>query len=209
MCLIALKGEGMTDAALRDVAHYKVRTQVAKVQGAAVPPPFGGRYRQIMIYVDPQKLHSYELSPMDVVRAVNETNLILPAGNVRMGPMDYPIYTNSQFSDLEGLLRIPIKTVNQSSITIADVGIPKDAAQIQYNIVRVDGQPSVYQPVLRQGGDTNTIAVVDAVHREVANLLDVPANLVARSSSTSQNLSSARSRRCSAKGDSESCSPRS
>jgi multidrug efflux pump subunit AcrB len=133
-----------------------------------------------MIYVDPQKLRSYELSPMDVVRAVNETNLILPAGNVRIGPMDYPIYTNSQFSDLEGLLRIPIKTVNQSSVTIADVGVPKDAAQIQYNIVRVDGQPSVYQPVLRQGGDTNTIAVVDAVHREVANLLDVPENLVAR-----------------------------
>lgn len=180
VCLIALKGEGMTDAMLRDIGHYKVRTQVAKVPGAAVPPPFGGRYRQIMVYVDPQKLEAHQLSPMDVVRAVNDANLILPAGNVRIGAIDYPIYTNSQFRDLNGLLQLPVKTAGQALVTIADIGTAKDAAQIQYNIVRVDGQPSVYQPVLRQGGDANTIAIVDAVKNEVANLLDVPRELVAR-----------------------------
>src|SRR6478752_5966180 len=97
VCLIALKGAGMTDAQLRDIGHYVVRTQVAKVPGAAVPPPFGGKYRQIMVYVDPRKLDAHDLSPMDVVRAVNDANLIMPAGNVRMGPVDYPIYTNSQY----------------------------------------------------------------------------------------------------------------
>src|SRR2546426_8685789 len=180
VCLIALKGEGMTDAELRDIGHYKVRTQVAKVQGAAVPPPFGGTYRQIMVYVDPNKLEAYQLSPMDVVRAVNDANLVIPAGTVRMGPLDYPVFTNSQFTDMTGIMRSPIKTVGQASVTVGDVGVAKDAAQIQYNIVRVDGQPSVYQPVLRQGGDTNTIATVDAVKREVANLLDTPDNLVAK-----------------------------
>ena len=99
VCLIALKGEGMSDAELRDIGHYRVRTQVAKVPGAAVPPPFGGRYRQIMVYVDPTEARgATRLSPMDVVRAVNETNLIMPAGTVRVGPVDYPIFTNSQFT---------------------------------------------------------------------------------------------------------------
>ncbi|MBI4454855.1 MAG: efflux RND transporter permease subunit [Acidobacteria bacterium] len=180
VCLVALKGEGMTEAALRDIGHYKVRTQLAKVQGAAVPPPFGGLYRQIMVYVDPQKLEAHQLSPMDVVRAVNEANLIMPAGGVRIGPIDYPIYTNSQYRDVESILQLPIKTVGQASVMVGDIGTVQDAAQIQYNIVRVDGQPSVYQPVLRQGGDTNTIAVVNAVKGEVGNLLDVPDNLVAR-----------------------------
>ncbi|HTM49257.1 MAG TPA: efflux RND transporter permease subunit [Bryobacteraceae bacterium] len=180
VCLIALKGEGMTDAELRDIGHYKVRTQVAKVQGAAVPPPFGGTYRQIMVYVDPKKLEAYSVSPMDVVRAVNDANLVIPAGAVRMGPLDYPVFTNSQFTDMAGIMQSPIRTVGQASVKVADVGTAKDAAQIQYNIVRVDGQPSVYQPVLRQGGDTNTIATVDAVKKEVANLLDTPDNLVAR-----------------------------
>jgi multidrug efflux pump subunit AcrB len=180
VCLIALKGDGMTEAQLRDIGHYVVRTQVAKLPGAATPPPFGGKYRQIMVYVDPRKLDAHDLSPMDVVRAVNDANLILPAGNVRMGPIDYPIYTNSQYRDVSSILDLPIKQVGQAAVTVRDVGITKDAAQIQYNIVRVDGQPSVYQPVLRQGGDINTIAVVDAVRKEVGRLLDIPDNLQAR-----------------------------
>lgn len=180
VCLIAMKGEGMSEAMLRDVGHYKVRTQVGKIPGAATPPPFGGKYRQIMIYVDPRRLDAYQLSPMDVVRAVNDANLILPAGSIRMGPMDYPIYTNSQFRDTGSIMEMPIKTIGQAPVRVADIGVAKDAAQIQYNIVRVDGQASAYQPVLRQGGDTNTIQVVDAVKKEVANLLDVPDNLVAK-----------------------------
>ena len=73
-----------------------MRNQVANVPGASVPQPFGGRYRQIMVYVDPLKLEAHQLSPMDVVRAVNDSNLILPAGDVQIGPLDYSIYTNSQ-----------------------------------------------------------------------------------------------------------------
>jgi multidrug efflux pump subunit AcrB len=180
VCLIALRGEGLTEAALRDIGHYRVRTQVAKVAGAAVPPPFGGRYRQIMVYVDPQRLEAHQVSAMDVVRAVNEANVILPSGNVRIGPLDYPIFTNSQFTDLDGVNQLPVKTVGAGQVTVGDLAIVRDAAQIQYNSVRVDGQPSVYQPVLRQGGDSNTIAVVNAVKREVANLLDVPDNLEAK-----------------------------
>ena len=111
VCLITLKGEGLNETQLRDLAQYAVRNQVANVRGASVPQPFGGKYRQIMIYVDPLKLEAHQLSPMDVVRAVNDSNLILPAGDVRIGPLDYSIYTNSQVEDVAGINEIPLKTV--------------------------------------------------------------------------------------------------
>lgn len=180
VCLITLKGEGLSETSLRDTAQYAVRNQVANVAGASVPQPFGGRYRQIMVYVDPLKLEAYKLSPMDVVRAVNDSNLILPAGDVRIGPIDYSIYTNSQVGVINDINRIPLKIINNALVTVGDVGRAKDAEQIQNNIVRVDGQPSVYLPVLKQGGDTNTIAVVDGVKAAVARLFDVPRELITR-----------------------------
>src|ERR1035437_9464326 len=82
VCLITLKGQGLTETRLRDLGQYNVRNQVASVPGSAVPPPFGGKYRQIMVYVDPLKLEAHQLSVMDVVRTVNQSNLILPAGDV-------------------------------------------------------------------------------------------------------------------------------
>src|SRR5712671_176826 len=96
VCLISLKGEGLNETQLRDLGQYNVRNQVANVPGASVPQPFGGRYRQIMVYVDPLKLEAHQLSVMDVVRTVNDSNLILPAGDVRIGSTDYNLYTNSQ-----------------------------------------------------------------------------------------------------------------
>ncbi len=180
VCLIALKGKGLNETVLRDTGQYAVRNQVANVKGASVPQPFGGRYRQIMVYVDPLQLQAYSLSPMDVVRAVNDSNLILPAGDVRIGPIDYSIYTNSQIDNIPDINRIPLKTVGVRSVTVGDVGLARDAQQIQTSIVRVDGQPSVYLPVLKQGGDTNTIAVVQGVRDAIANLVDVPKQLVTR-----------------------------
>src|SRR6187397_2064471 len=96
VCLITLKGEGMDQTQLRDQGQYNIRNQVANVQGASVPQPFGGRYRQIMVYVDPLKLEAHQLSVMDVVRAVNDSNLILPAGDVKIVPLNYSLYANSQ-----------------------------------------------------------------------------------------------------------------
>ena len=140
-----------------------MRNQIASVPGASVPQPFGGRYRQIMVYADPYKLEAHQLSLMDVVRSLNNSNLILPAGDVQLGMLDYNIYTNSQLRTISEINNLPVKTVGQSPIRVADIGYAKDAQQIQTNIVRVDGQPSVYLPVLKQGGDTNTIAVVDGI----------------------------------------------
>jgi hydrophobic/amphiphilic exporter-1 (mainly G- bacteria), HAE1 family len=179
VCLVTLKGAGLNEARLRDLGQYDVRNQIASVPGASVPQPFGGRYRQIMVYVDPLKLQAHQLSVMDVVRTVNDANLILPAGDVKIGPYDYNLYANSQVDAIADINRLPLKTVGDASVLVADVGQAQDASQIQYNIVRVDGQPSVYLPVLKQGGDANTIAVVDGIRRGVKNLLDVPKQLIA------------------------------
>ncbi|MBI4693384.1 MAG: efflux RND transporter permease subunit [Gammaproteobacteria bacterium] len=180
VCLITLKGEGMNETKLRDTGQYDLRNQIANVPGASVPQPFGGRYRQIMVYVDPLKLEAHQLSVMDVVRAVNDSNLILPAGDVVVGPYDYNLYTNSQLRDIADINRLPLKTVGNASVMVADVGEARDDAQRQTSVVRVDGQRSVYLPVLKQGGDANTIAVVDGIRNALAKLVDVPRELVAK-----------------------------
>jgi multidrug efflux pump subunit AcrB len=180
VCLITLKGQGLSEAKLRDLGQFDVRDQVANVPGASVPMPFGGRYRQIMVYVDPLKLEAHQLSVMDVVRTVNDANLILPAGDVKIGPYDYNLYVNSQINDMKDLNQVPLKTINNAPVVIGDVGHAVDGSGIQYNVVRVDSQPSVYLPVLKQGGDANTIEVVDGIKNSIAHLFDVPKQLVTK-----------------------------
>jgi HAE1 family hydrophobic/amphiphilic exporter-1 len=180
VCLITLKGEGLNEADLHDLGQYNVRNQIANVPGASVPQPFGGKYRQIMVYVDPMKLQAHQLSPMDVVRQINDSNLILPAGDVKIGPYDYNLYSNAQVASPDLINTMPLKTVGQASVLVADIGKATDAQAIQTNIVRVDGQPSVYLPILKQGGDTNTIAVVDGIREALKHLVDLPKQLVTR-----------------------------
>jgi multidrug efflux pump subunit AcrB len=177
VCLLTVEGQGLNETQLHDYLQYQIRNQIAGVPGATVPPPYGGRYRQLMVYVDPLKLQAHQLSPMDVVRAMDESNLILPAGDVRIGPMDYNIYTNAQVPNVEALNEIPLKTEGQKSVFISDVGKAVDGSYLQYNIVRVNGQKSVYVPILKQGGDTNTIAVVDGIKKAILHLRDIPSQL--------------------------------
>src|SRR6516225_2998097 len=130
VCLVTLKGEGLTETQLHDIGQFTIRNQIAVVKGATIPPPFGGKYRQVMLYVDPFKLASRQLSPMDVVDAVNKSNMILPAGDVKMGNYDYYVYSNSLVKQVDELNSVPIKTSGSSWVTVADVGQDKDANQI-------------------------------------------------------------------------------
>ncbi len=150
------------------------------MKGAAVPQPFGGRWRQMMLYVDPLKLEAHEMSPMDVVRSINESNLILPAGDVQIGRFDYGIYANSQVTNVRDLNNVPIKIDGQSTVRVSDIGQVKDSYSLQYNVVRVDGQRSVYLPVLTQGGGANTIEVVNGIREKLSKLFDVPSSLVTK-----------------------------
>lgn len=179
VCLLTVDGKGLSETQLHDFLQFQIRNQIAGVPGATVPPPYGGRYRQIMVYVDPQKLQANELSPMDVVRATDESNLILPAGDVRIGPLDYNLYTNAQVLNAKALNDVPLKTEGEKSVFISDVGHAVDGSALQYNIVRVNGQRSVYVPVQKQGGDSNTIAVVNGIKEAIKNLRDIPSQLKA------------------------------
>src|SRR6202043_2204198 len=134
VCLITLKGAGLNETQLHDLGQYNVRNQIANVPGASVPQPFGGKYREIMVYVDPLKLQAHQLSPMDVVREINQSNLILPTGDVKIGPFDYNLYSNSQAPTASSINDMPLKSVGQSSVLVGDVGKAVDAQAIQTNI---------------------------------------------------------------------------
>ncbi|HXO38335.1 MAG TPA: efflux RND transporter permease subunit, partial [Candidatus Acidoferrum sp.] len=177
VCLVTLKGEGLNETRLKDLAQFEVRNQIANVQGASVPQPFGGTYRQIQVFVDPVKLEAHQLSLLDVVQAINESNLILPAGDVRIGNMDYNIYANSQVAAASEINLFPIKTVGLGSVMVGDVGKAQDAGAIQTNVVRIDGQHSVYIPILKQGGNSNTISIVNGIKEATKHLVDIPSVL--------------------------------
>ena len=177
VCLVTLKGEGLNETRLKDLAQFQVRNQISSVQGASVPQPYGGTYRQIQIYVDPVKLEARNLSLNDVVTSVNNSNLILPAGDVRIGSKDFNIYANSQFPDASSMNEMPLKSVGNSSVLVADIGKAQDSGALQYNIVRIDGQRSVYVPVFKQGGNSNTITIVNGMKAAIKHLTDIPLSL--------------------------------
>ena len=179
VALVTVKGRGLNETQLHDYAQFQIRNQIAVVQGAEIPPPFGGKYRQIMVYVDPYKLTSRQLSPMDVVKAVNNSNLILPAGDVKIGSNDYYVYSNSLVDSMKQLGEVPVKTAGTSWVSVDDLGKAEDANQIQYNVVRVDGQRSCYIPIMKQGGDTSTIDVVNGIRKLVGHLYDIPKQMTA------------------------------
>ncbi|HEY9136822.1 MAG TPA: efflux RND transporter permease subunit, partial [Terriglobus sp.] len=177
VALVTLSGSGLNESKLKDIGQNFVRNQLASVAGASVTQPFGGRWRQIMLYADPYKLEANQLSPMDVVRSVNDSNVILPAGDVQIGRYDYNIYTNSMLKGASDIAQVPLKMVGQSPVRVGDVATPQDAFGLQYNIVRVNGQRGVYLPIFKQGGDSNTIAIVNGVNATLKKLVDVPASL--------------------------------
>ena len=177
VCLVTLEGKGLNETQLKDFAQFQVRNQISNVQGASVPQPYGGTYRQIQVYVDPIKLEAHNLSLNDVVDAVNSSNLILPAGDVRIGTKDYNIYANSQFPDAKAMNAMPLKSYGNSSVLVADVGKAEDSGALQYNIVRINGQRSVYVPIFKQGGNSNTITIVDGMKEAIKKLVDIPESL--------------------------------
>ncbi len=180
VALVPLSGSGLNESKLKDIGQNFVRNQLASVPGASVPQPFGGRWRQIMLYADPYKLEANQLSPMDVVRSVNDANVILPAGDVQIGRYDYDIYTNSMLKGASDIAQVPLKMVGQSPVRVGDVATPQDSFGLQYNIVRVNGQRAVYLPIFKAGSDSNTIAIVNGVQATLKKLFDVPATLKSR-----------------------------
>jgi len=118
VCLITLKGQGLNETELHDIGQYNVRNQIANVPGASVPQPFGGKYREIMVYVDPFKLEANQLSPMDVVRTVNESNLICRGRRQDRSSRLQPVFQQPG-PTAKFINSMPLKTVGQASVLVA------------------------------------------------------------------------------------------
>ncbi len=172
--LVTVEGKGYGETRLEDQARYNIRNQLATVPGASVPIPFGGKFRQVMAYINGQALQARGLSLMDGVRALDNSNLILPAGDAKIGPKDYYIYSNSMIRKAQDINKVPIEIgAGEAPVLMNDVGRVEVSSQIQYNKVLINGQPSVYIPVLRQAG-ANTIAVVDGVKKLLPRAFGLP-----------------------------------
>lgn len=165
--LAAISGEGLSESELYSIGYYAVRNKMGGLKGVQIPHPFGGKFRQMMVYVDPAKLQAHHVSATDVVDALKKSNLVLAAGTARVGGTDYQIHPKNTLPTTEEIEAIPVAIRDDRPIFIRDLGEVKDDAALQYNIVRVNGKRSVYCPLLREPGE-NTIAVVDRIYEGIS-----------------------------------------
>src|SRR5947209_11161989 len=165
---ISLSSENLNEQQLYDYGIYRMRQQLAPIAGITLPTPAGGKYRQIMVDIDPAKLVAKGLTPLDVVNAVNAQNLTLPSGTAKVGDTQYTVRTNATPSTIDDLNNIPIKVVNGATVFVKDVGHVRDGSLVQQNIVRADGRRSVLLNVIKNG-NASTVDVV----RQVKEALNV------------------------------------
>ena len=163
---LALSGQGLSEQQLFDYAANFIRTQLATVKGAAVPWPYGGKQRQIMIDIQPALLQAKGLSPADIVNAVGNQNLILPTGTSKIGQFEYDVGLNAAPETVQQLNDLPVKADGNTTIYIHDVAHVRDGFSPQTNIVRRNGQRSTLLSIMKIG-DTSTLDIV----REVRALL--------------------------------------
>jgi multidrug efflux pump subunit AcrB len=161
---LSLKSDRLNEQQLYDYGYYNLRQQLAPVPGVTFPAPDGGKYRQIMVDIDPLKLQARGLTPADVVNAVNAQNLTLPSGLAKIGDTQYTVRTNAMPTSISDLNNIPVKYVDGQTVFLKDVGQVHDGWAVQQNIVRTDGRRSVLLSVLKNG-NASTVAVVNGVRK--------------------------------------------
>ena len=160
VCLVALDSKTQTESILYDIGPLRSPQYDHGSPGAVAPVVYGGKVRAVLAYLDREKLQARNLSPLDVMNAIDKYNLFLPTGDAKFGDTDYAIDSNSMYDLVERMGDIPIKTEHGNAIYLRDVAKPKDANFIQTNVVRVNGRRQVYIPVFRQQGPS-TLSVVE------------------------------------------------
>jgi multidrug efflux pump subunit AcrB len=174
---LSLNSDSLNEQQLYDFGIYRVRQQLAPVPGVTLPTPAGGKYRQIMVDIDPDKLLSRGLTPLDIVNAVNTQNLTLPSGTAKIGGTQYTVRTNATPASIDDLNMIPVKFINGATIFLKDVAQVRDGSLVQQNIVREDGRRSVLLSVIKNG-NASTLAVVNGVTKALeATRAAAPAGL--------------------------------
>jgi len=170
---IGLSSETLNEQQLYDYGIYRLRQQLAPIHGVTLPTPAGGKYRQIMVDIDPLKLQAKGLTPLDVVNAVNAQNLTIPSGSAKIGDTQFAVRTNSLPTSIDDLNDIPVKFVNGATVFVKDIGQVRDGSAVQQNIVRTEGRRSVLLSIIKNG-NASTLAVVNAV-KQALNVARVAA----------------------------------
>src|ERR1700678_1390625 len=163
---LSLNSQSLSEQQLYDYGIYRIRQQLAPVPGVTLPTPAGGKYRQIMVDIDPDKLLARGLTPLDIVNAVNAQNLTLPSGTAKIGDIQYTVRTNATPATIDDLNNMPVKFVNGATIFLKDVAQVRDGNLVQQNIVREDGHRSVLLSVIKNG-NASTLAVVNGVKEAI------------------------------------------
>jgi multidrug efflux pump subunit AcrB len=174
---LSLNSDSLNEQQLYDFGIYRVRQELAPVPGVTLPTPAGGKYRQIMVDIDPDKLLSRGLTPLDIVNAVNTQNLTLPSGTAKIGDTQYTVRTNATPASIDDLNHMPVKFTNGATILLKDVAQVRDGSLVQQNIVRENGHRSVLLSVIKNG-NASTLTVVNGVkHALGAIRASAPAGL--------------------------------
>src|SRR5580704_14829353 len=175
---IGLSSETLNEQQLYDYGIYRLRQQLAPIHGVTLPTPAGGKYRQIMVDIDPLKLQARGLTPLDVVNAVSAQNLTVPSGTTKIGDTQFSVRTNAVPATIDDLNNIPVKFAGGATVFVKDVGQVHDGNAVQQNIVRTDGRRSVLLSIIKNG-NASTLAVVNAVKQAlVTGRAAAPSGLV-------------------------------
>jgi multidrug efflux pump subunit AcrB len=166
---LSLSSETLSEQTIFDLGRQFIRTNLATVQGASIPLPYGGKPRQVMVDLDPQAMYAKGLSATDVSNALNLQNLILPAGDAKFGDRDYLIRVNSSPLKVQELNDLPIKTVNGATVYVRDVAQVRDGYAVQTNIVRENGSRAALLTILKSGS-ASTLDIIASVRKELARL---------------------------------------
>jgi multidrug efflux pump subunit AcrB len=159
---VALESESLSEQQLFDYGINFIRADIATIPGAQLPYPYGGKQREVMIDIDPQRLFAWGLSPRDVNNAIGLQNVIVPTGTAKIGVNEYPIVLNASPALLDEIESIPIKVVHGTTVFVRDVAQVRDGYAPQTNIVHVEGQKSVLMSILKQGS-ASTLDVVKRI----------------------------------------------
>ena len=171
LCLISVSSPQFDETKLYDVAYFDLRNRLQSITGVIAPAVYGGRLRRILAYVDPLKAQARGLSPLDVINAVRDFNVMIPTGDAKFGALDYQINANGMVPAVAQLNDLPLRVGNGPPTYVRDVAKVEDSHQIQTNIVRVQGKRQVYIPIYRQPG-ANTIAVVEGIKAQLKPILE-------------------------------------
>jgi multidrug efflux pump subunit AcrB len=167
---LGLESKTLSEQEIQDLGQNFIRTPLATVQGAAVPSPYGGKQRQIVVDLDPSQMYAKQVSATDVSNAVNSQSLILPAGTVKIADREYQVRLNSSPEVLAELNNLPVKTVNGATIYLKDVSYVHDGYSVQTNIVRTNGTRGALLTVLRNG-QASTLDIVNSVKAALPKIL--------------------------------------